>query len=199
MKTMGKFLGTAVTGLLFAGLTLNFNACTEQSPLQSSISEADVSLTTLGKAGGNGNGEKQADNAYPQSTSRTYTFKSAWNKYTGGNLWLPNGSSFHLTRGALIPPPGTPQGADVTITMQAEKGQADNELVFTFGPSGCQFNPPAEVWLDYSDLQLQKATLYLIEEDGTYTEQAPYNIDSQGQRMSLLIHHFSRYALAWSR
>ncbi|MCH7480185.1 MAG: hypothetical protein IIC79_02210 [Chloroflexi bacterium] len=83
--------------------------------------------------------------------------------------------------------------------MQAEKGQADNELVFAFGPSGCQFNPPAEVWLDYSDLQLRKATLYLIEEDGTYTEQTPYDIDSQGQRMSLLIHHFSRYALAWSR
>lgn len=102
-----------------------------------------------------------------------------------------------FSRGALTPPAGTPYGAPVTITMQVEKDAVNNELLFTFGPSGCAFDPPAEVWLDYADLSLTDVKLYLIDEDENYIEQTPYDIDSQGKRMSLLIHHFSRYAVGW--
>ena len=201
MKTIRKFLGTnVVTGLLFAGLTLNFNACNEQSPLQSSTSVADVSLTTLGKRL-----DRRDDSAvtYPQSAARTFHYgmgsDDTGEGYEGGNIMLSNGSTFHIEHGALTAPKGTQLDADVTITILVEKDEVNNELVFTFGPSNCQFSPAAEVWLDWTDLGSNNVKLFYIDSDGNHNEQTPDSIDRKGKRMLLRIEHFSRYALAWSR
>jgi hypothetical protein len=37
--------------------------------------------------------------------------------------------------------------------------------------------------------------LSLIDENGDYLEEYPENVDTQGQRLSLHIDHFSRYAI----
>ena len=174
MRTVKNVLATLTSGALLTGMILSFNACTEQSPLTSESTEATPALgkRSLDKSTSLDDGLTN-DNAYPQSATGTYVFKSAWNKYQGGNIQLPNGSTFHIVRGALTPPSGTLSGADVTITMVVEKDEVNNALTFTFGP-------PAEIWLDYSDLNVTKATLYLIDTDGDYIEQTPYDIDTQG-------------------
>lgn len=112
---------------------------------------------------------------------------------------VPGGSTFRLDNGALIPPPGTPYGDPVTITMLVEKIKGGKELLFTFSPSGCLFNPSLEVWFDWTDLNSNNANLFYIDSDGKYIEQGPESIDYQGHRMTLHIDHFSRYALAISR
>ena len=142
-------------------------------------------MSSLAKRGSN----------YPQSAERTLFYIHA-NKsgFQGGNMQVPNGSTLKIKQGALTPPPGWPL-TRITLTMVVEKDDAKNELIFTFGPAGCQFNPPAEVWFDWSDLGSSNATLYYIEDDGTYTEQEPEDVDMQGQRIKVYIDHFSRYAI----
>ena len=85
---------------------------------------------------------------YPQIGSCPVTYWDKKNIYPGSALQLPNGSSFEFTNGALIPPPDHPFGEPVTVTMMAEKDPASNEIIFTFGPSRCTFDPPAKVWFN---------------------------------------------------
>ena len=172
-------------GLIALGLALNLGGCSKQSPMQSGDNEIAGSLSK--------------DVIYPQSTSRTLSYVLSQGGYQGGNMQVPNGSTFHLQLNALTPPQGTTLGSDVTLTMLAEKDAARNQLLFSFGPSGCQFNPPAEVWFDWTDLGSKNAKLYYIDSDGVYHEQSPESVDFQGQRMSLRIDHFSRYAVAYSQ
>jgi hypothetical protein len=42
--------------------------------------------------------------------------------------------------------------------MRADRDVATGELTYSFGPSGCTFETPAKLWLDYSDLGTDKAT-----------------------------------------
>ncbi len=82
--------------------------------------------------------------------------------------------------------------------MVIEKNATGDELIFTFGPHSSQFNPPAEVWFDWTDLDSKNVKLFYINDDGNYEEMHPDRVDRRGQRMLLWIPHFSRYAVAWS-
>ena len=135
---------------------------------------------------------------YPQSASYAYGFWPAQSAYRGGIFSLPNGSDFSISWGELIPPPEVRWGEDVTITITCNRDTVQNELIFDFGPAGCRFNSPAKVFLDWSDLGVEHAKLYYIDEDGNYIEQTPDDIDYQGKRMLLYISHFSRYAVAFA-
>ena len=138
------------------------------------------------------------ENMYPQSSSRVLTYINNGNCWQGGNIIVPGGTTFHLMKGALIPPQGTKAGEPVIMTMLAEKNQETGVLEFTFGPSGCRFDPPAVVLFDYTDLNSNGAKLYYIESDGTYSELQPEQVDNRNFKMMLKIDHFSRYALAHS-
>lgn len=114
----------------------------------------------------------------------------------GGKVKLPGGSTLRISKGALTPPPGTPFMQDVTITILVEKSaDGRNELVFTFGPSGCQFSPAAEVTFDWTDLEGSTVNLYYIDENGNYILQSPDNIDFKNKKMTIFVDHFSRYAI----
>jgi hypothetical protein len=95
----------------------------------------------------------------------------------------------------LTPPPGTPLGAPVFVTMEVEKDTINNQLIFTFEPSSCQFDPPAEVVFNYTDLGFELAALYYIDENGNYIPQSPEHISISNKKMTIYIDHFSRYAL----
>ena len=200
MKTMKRLVSTIVLPVL----ALTFNACSEQSPLTPDYSDTAAAKFILGKNAGD-RLDRRDDSAvtYPQSASRTFHYgmgsDDTGEGYEGGNIMLPNGSAFHIEHGALTAPKGTQLDADVTITILVEKDEVNNELVFTFGPSGCQFSPAAEVWLDWTDLGSNNVKLFYIDSDGNHNEQKPDSIDRKGKRMLLRIEHFSRYALAWSR
>jgi len=197
MKPVKRILLYLTSAALLAGLAINFNACTEQTPLSSDDNETNVSITALGNKGGQGGSKKPGtqEAPYPQYDSQLIRFHAPTNHYRGGNLDLPNGASFNIQGGALIPPPEIPWGEEVTITMLCEKDSVKNELIFTFGPSGCQFGSGARIFLDYRDLGMDRALLYYIDENGNYILQSPDYIDYEQKRMTIYISHFSRYAI----
>ena len=182
MKPIKKTLKSLTAAALLAGLAMNFNACSEQSPLQSDIQNSEVSLNKPGAG------------AYPQYAERTLTFHKGSGTYAGGNVKVNGGSTFHLEERALTPPPGA-EGEPVTITMLVEKDKFRTELTFTFGPSGASFDPPAEVTFNWKDLHSSNATLYYIDDNGDYIPQTPDYVDIQNKKMTLYIDHFSRYAI----
>ena len=198
MKAVKKIGRSLIIGIAMTGLAMNFNACTEQSPVAPGENDADASITTLAKKGhkdkrGHKDKKGHKDKNYAVSGSKTLKFKKG--AYKGGKIQLDQGSKLTIAKNSLTPPPGTPAGAKVTITMNVEL--VNDELIFTFGPHGCQFDPPAELRIDYSDLGVELPTLYYVE-NGEYVKQAPDHIDTRGKFMLLNFDHFSRYAVAWS-
>ncbi len=135
---------------------------------------------------------------YPQFGSCTAEYLKKYDIYEGSACLLSNESVFYFLPGALTPPPGHPEGEPLTITMMAEKDPVTNEIIYSFGPSGCTFDRPAEVWLTWHDLGSPNATLYYLTPDGTREEQLPEQIDVYNKAMCIHIAHFSRYALAYS-
>ena len=194
MKNLqGRIISTVLT-LFLASLV--FVGC--NSDKISGIAGPDETNKTTLSMDKLNKGKPVAQNAYPQTESLTLKYDRKENKYWGGNLNMAQGSMFRLKYGALTPPPGTPQGEQVTITMTIEKDDLNNELVFTFGPHGSTFNPGARVYLKWADLGIDIPTLYYIDENGNYIEQLPENIDLQNQWLEITLYHFSRYALARS-
>ena len=137
--------------------------------------------------------------AYPQFTSDFVKLFKPLNQYQGKWMTLPNGTSFHVGGGALTPPGSIPFGDPVEITIQVDKDTVNNELIFTFGPAGCQFEPYAEITLSWKDLDIDIPALYYIDHDGQYIEQTPEQIDVFGKWMTIYVPHFSRYAIAHSQ
>ena len=119
----------------------------------------------------------------------------------GGKLNTTNGSQFKLKRGDL-PPPATwtdgkktrKYGDPVTITMKVDK--VDDQLVFTFQPSGCHFNPSAELMLSWKGLKAKDevATINLLDDMDEPIEAD--KVDTRGQNFLMWISHFSRYAIS---
>lgn len=175
-------------GLVFA-VTMNFNGCTEKSPLSSD--QTDSSTVVLSKGKPSGGGEVN----YPLYGSHVYRFWSAHNIYRGGTLNMADGSFFQLVKDALTPPSDIPRGEDVTITMTTERHPVKNELIFTFGPSGSQFQPSGKVYLNYKTLGIEIPKFYYIDENGNYIEQTPDDIDVTNRSLILYVDHFSRYAI----
>ncbi len=174
---------------LLAFLLVSLVGCEQSAPNAPADMNDQPSLV-------NGTLEKPAAGAYPQHIWKTYKYRNQGIGYAGGNMKVNGGSTFHLEDGAIIPPPDIPFGDDVRIDMTVDKDKTTGEMTFTFGPHGCQFDPPAEVWFDWKDLHIDIAKLYYIDDNGNYILQTPDAIDIQGKRMKLYIQHFSRYALA---
>jgi len=198
MKAIKKIIKSLTTAALLTGLTLNFNACAEQSPFEPGDSK-DLSAT-LNKGPNRG-----ADSIlFPETTntvgttreqgSMTARYSKRLDAYLGGRIALSQGSRFELPEGALTPPAEL-YGQNVTLTMAVVQDEANNELLFEFGPHGSTFEPAATVWFHYAGSNPQ---LFYIEDDGTYTEQKPDEVDMVNGWLKLNIRHFSRYALAWS-
>ena len=142
--------------------------------------------------------ETSMDSEYPQTTSIKVRFFKNWGQYSGDNGRLENGSFFEFYNGALTPPSIIPWGEQIIITMRADKDPVTGELIYSFGPSGCDFEPAAILWLDYSDLGTEEATLYYLDDEGNRVEHLPDEIDFFNKRMRIHIDHFSRYAVAYS-
>ena len=193
-----------IIGIIMIGLMVSFSACNQQSPLESNNNS---NVGTLGKVSTNtgseylftGNDENLYGDVYLQSNSLVVEYSRPLKGYQRGLMNLPNGSKFEISAGALTPPAGTRNGESVTITMTCERDTINNELLFTYGPCGSQFLPPAKLTLNWKDLNIDIPKLYYIEENGNYIEQTPDDIDVNGKNLIIYVYHFSRYAVAWSR
>lgn len=162
------------------GLAASFWGCSGQSPQQPFDNMATVSLSKHG-------GES------PLFASATIKFHQ--NAYLGGRM-DNGGTTFHLQEAALTPPGWIKYGKDVTVTMLIEKRNRGREVRFTFRPDGSRFDPPAEVGLEWSVTGSSKPKLYYIDKKGNYIEQPSDDVELQGNRLRLFIHHFSEYAVS---
>lgn len=171
--------------------------------LQSVMEEESIAVNVVTKKGGGGRPDDPNvtepgghEQTYSQSVSKTFTWWSAQNIYKGGIIRLPNGSEFWVDDGVLIPPPGSPDGAPITMTMTCDKDPDTHRLYFSFQSASCQFEPYAQLFLRWANLGLNHPRLYFINEKDKKLEQQPDIVNHKGQHiMGLFIHHFSRYAV----
>lgn len=163
-----------------------------------SIIDTDTTGSYIGNGWNFGDG---TGNIHLMTQSKTFHYKADGSGYEGGRIYFAsevNESHFLLQDNALTPPPGTPEGANITITMNIDYNVERQEFMVTFGPHGCQFDPSAEIKIDYKALQIPLPNLFYIDENGNYTPQAPDDVNLDEQWMIIYIDHFSRYALARS-
>jgi hypothetical protein len=207
MKKIRKIIVSFIGAVLTTGLALNFSACNEQSPLQPSSDGSDSAVMSLAKKGGKGKGKGKSNTEnneeqlnFPITISKTYRFNKRENEYRGGDMEFShdNKSKFQLQDGALTPPSSIDWREPVTITMEIDYDEAKNELIYTFGPHGCQFEPEAQIKLDYAALGVELPVLYYIDDNGNYIEQTPEYIEVNKKWLKISVDHFSRYAVAWS-
>ena len=214
MKSQGRIVAVAVTAVLAVGMALNFSGCSKDSTMGPTFDEEQSnSVIALSKKkdkdksnNGNNNGNKSINNDaqvksedWTKEGSKAFKYVKGLGYYNGGNIKI-NGTQtkFNFEGNSLTPPSDTQFREDVTITMKMEYNGTDNELIFTFGPHGCQFSPNARVRLDYKALGVDVADLYYIEDDGSRTLQLPEQMDVNKRYIKIQIDHFSRYALAHS-
>lgn len=117
--------------------------------------------------------------------------------YSSAAINIPNGSFIRIPSKSLVPPSEL-KGTDVEIAMEVDVNFCNKEILFTFGPHGCEFTSPAELCLSWKDLGIQKANLYYLDDENKRIEHLPDQVDDSKKRMILYINHFSRYAVAYS-
>jgi hypothetical protein len=196
MKAIKLIGNLVIISSLLLLIGSNFIGCSQDSPV-SMVGPQDSEIQSFAKRSVEPVAD-EVDSNYPQGAKGIVYYDSNKNQYKGFAMSLPNHSSFILQPGALTPPEGTPLGADIVLTWLVEKDERNNELIFTFGPHGCQFSPTAEVWFDYSDLGTGEASLFYLE-GKKKREVIPESIDVGNGKMLIHIDHFSRYAIAFSR
>ncbi len=172
--------------LTLAMTTLLFTSCNRESPVA-----ADPNIQQIS--------DQDLLAKRPQEPLDTYPIWGKMNFYNkngvwqGGTITLSNGSKFTVENGALTPP--YPLASSVYVTVRADFDSKQQQIIISFTPAGCVFSPPAELILDYTDLGIDIATLYYIDEDGNYIRQSPDHIDFQSKTITIYIDHFSRYAI----
>jgi len=180
-KRWNIILITVMTTVVFV---LNFISCQMDSPISPlNSSEEKIEGGIFRKPG--------VTYTYPiWGKENFYNRKGEWE---GGTMTLSNGSEFVIARGAMIPP--YPNASSYYLTMRADLDSVKNEIIISFTPSGVVFDPPAELILDYTDLGIEIAKLYYIDENGNYILQTPNYINFQKKQITIYIDHFSRYAI----
>ena len=201
MKRFEKILTHLLTAGLVAGMALNFSACSNEIAMgptvdsdQQKVGEPEILAKKGGNSGNGGNDGNEPVYNYPLYTDLIFLANSK-GSFQGGQLKVENGTTFSFKSGSLTPPTGWTDDR-ITLFMEIDIDPAKNELLFSFGPSGCKFGPSATIWFNYADLGVSVPTLYYIDSNGNYIEQEPERIDYRGNKMLLKIDHFSRYALA---
>ena len=173
----------------------------ESSDNETSVSDTSATDTSATDTSDNETSDNNDDSGdYSINVSKTFTYEDGKGQYKGGNIKFGsnNKSKFTLEKGALTPPPDVAWGEPVTITIQIEYDASKQELLYTFGPHGCQFSPRAMIKLEYSELGIDVPTLFYIDENGDYNEQQPNQIDINKKWLKIRVDHFSRYAVAWA-
>jgi hypothetical protein len=196
-----KYIRTTCSVLLaFSLVVLIVSGCSQETVTNPFQDDSDSNSGTFEKKIKTYSTSTTSTGDYPQTGSCVMYYEPYFNAYDGGNFTVKNGSSFTVGWASLTPPAGTPTGANITVHMTVEKNSSNNALLFSFGPSGCQFNPAAEIWLRWKDLGGGGIpNLYYIDNSGNLIPQTPEDIDQKGKRLLVRVSHFSRYAVAFSQ
>ena len=200
MKTIKKLSKLAATGVLMSAFALNFNACTEQSPLDSSkTGNSELNFLKIG--------ESVTRLSKKVSTSEFVTYKD------GGEL-IVEYKGIENDNGAVE--------AKLTLKVFSETISEDAELVMSlddqvlvgnvdvgFSPHGITFSSPALLTIEAKSLDLSGVNPHLINiyydnpETGEWELMNSYGVivkseDGYVKIIDAELPHFSRYAVAWS-
>ena len=213
MKTIRKFLGTVVTGLLFAGLTLNFTACTEQSPLASGDETQDNlnflvvgdDTQTLNKAfedDDEDDDDQDSVTSGPMETTEYVTWKD------GGELKIEykgeghNNGDVYVVTTFKVYQQSISEDAELKLSMSDDLFSGDVDA--TFQPHGITFSKDAELSIeakniDLSGVDVSTIGLYYVS-DGQWVKMQVYEIIVKKDKGYLKIDkakipHFSTYAI----
>lgn len=181
MRKFRKSIATLSAAALFVGLALNFNACTQQSPLAPELSETQSSGFKILKVK-NPSLKKEFD-------------KSKWIGPRGGTIWLGDWVHGH----SKLSVPFGALGSWVQINFWWEttgflEGGAE------FSPHGTTFNRPVRIALSYKDADLGNINendleiRYYDEETGEW-EFIGNEVDTTKKVVIGYTDHFSRYAI----
>ncbi len=181
MRKFRKSIATLSAAALFVGLALNFNACTQQSPLTPGLSETQSSGFKILKVK-NPSLKKEFD-------------KSKWIGPRGGTIWL--GDRVHGISKLSVPFGALDTWVSINFWWESTgflEGGAD------FSPHGTQFNLPVRVQLSYKDADLgdidenDLEIRYYNEETGEW-EFIGNEVDTSKKVVIGYTDHFSRYAI----
>jgi len=143
------------------------------------------------------------DNKFPITSVKTLEWIQDEHCYQGAYFFAgPTKSSFFIEKGSLTAPEDHLVKSPVKITYTMDK-KGNKELIYTFGPAGCTFDPPAIVTMDFTEIKstnnscTEQPKLYYICDDSTLVEQAADQINLQERWLKVKISHFSRYAIAY--
>lgn len=172
MKTKNPITAIISLGVFILIVSLDMMGCSQDSPLQPSVIK------------------------YPLRENKIFQYDATNQVYGEGEISLENGSIFKIRKGALIPPNRHKKGKGVNIIVDVSINETNNVETYTFGPSGCQFQPCLEAVFNYSSFGTNQVNVYYIEDDGSWTELTSTRIDTVKKLIYCNISHFSRYALA---
>jgi hypothetical protein len=203
MKDLKRILMSCIVSLFLLTLIIVFPGCSKHNPMEPTLT-VDQEAYISGKGD---KGDKKAKTQYPQSGAIKLKYDKKSESYSGGKLKTPNGSSFVVDKKALTPP-GDLLGKSVTIEMIIEKTSND-ELQFSFEPSGCKFGPTATIIIDYAEFTGDKKVkwdhkdnssdivlgLFEIGDNDDHIPLDPSFIDGKNKKVYISIPHFSRYSL----
>jgi len=224
MKAIKKLSKLAITGILMTAFALNFNACTDQSPLSSTgenpFAQDNVQLIDLG-------------DAFASLSKGELKISAVVTPEDGGQLVLIKGKAFKeqqkdfkksgeieiIDEDSLnIVGFGKKAGFIVSLTVLPHSVKDTTELSLImdkkrfdmeFGPPGTVFSNPALLNIIAVNLNLKKVNLetlaiyYHNPETGQWHKIDSENVVVDKEHGFLRIRnapipHFSRYACAWS-
>jgi len=180
MTNFKKFVSILTSAALLAGLAIHFNACTEQSPLQSGASATGFNILKS---------KNPSLNKVFQKTKKI--------GHEGGTIKV--GDEAHGKSNLVIPKNAIDKGDKVLLTFWW-KSTGFLEGGSDFSPHGTLFNEPVQLELSYKDADLTGVNeddleiRYYNEGTGQW-EFIGNEVDKNKKVVRGYTDHFSRYAI----
>ena len=187
MKSVKKIVKTLTAVVLLTGLAINFNACSEQSPLQSSDD-----TTSTKRAPGELNILKSKSGV---SLNKLFVQSKLITVANGGRIEV--GDTVHGKSRLNFKSGDVSQDVLVTFSFESTgllEGGAE------FSPHGTTFNNPVEIRLSYKDADLtgineEDIQIWYFNEEENVWELIASDVHTGSKYVKGYINHFSRYAI----
>ena len=210
MKTTKKRYKLAATGVLLTAFALNFNACTENSPLiaeaNRTSSQNELHFISLGQKSPCLNKKGKKDNVLVEVTEFV-TYKDGGELIIDYKGYEHGGGDEVVKTTFKVFSETISQNAGLVLSMT--DALVSGGVDVSFQPHGITFGVPALLNIEATNVDLSGVKpknigiYYVNEETGKWEEMQTYDIIVKKREGYLKIidaeiPHFSRYAVAWS-
>lgn len=191
-----RILSTSLSAVvLFTGLALSFNACTQQSPFEPDNSH-ETAMATLVKKGKDTK-KKQKIKVLKAGDHGSFFKSKNIKAKKGGSIQIGD----KISGKSKIIFKKNDLNADATISFA---WQVDGKMIgdVVFSPHGIRFNTPVELELSYKAAKLDnvnedKLAIYYYNDNLHEWEFVGGELDKKKKIIRGHLKHFSRYAVGW--